>query len=447
MIIGAGLLGSCSFFLNPAEPNIKDEIYMEYETMMDAFVEIDSIQDVSDYLLFWAQTLGVQAQKDRFQNVIVETSGIASMEATDLITIECGISLDNLAQDLRAVAISMVLIKEIQDTQQIRLLFAPYDESSYFGAKNISSYYFKNTEMIHLNTIDPNNVIIQGASANMAYIERAIKTKKPSYKMAYQITIDGFNQEFPGEEFSEDKFSMVPNGIKELGALFAYCKSRGMLFEIADYSGGSSSDFAPISGTAIMVINQNDIKSLESSYDKMETRLKKAYENIYPELLVTMTAIQAPALVLSNEDTDHLVSFVYTLFNGFCGVNEYSFSSLNQVAITKNKFTGSLLLLNLIGTEMMEEDDALNVICNLNSMNHRLKELHRGWYQDANSQFVVDFLKIADKNPKTTFLESSLVEYQLRNNEMPKLSYGVDLKDCERQLTVLKEYIESRSLI
>lgn len=106
----------------------------------------------------------------------------------------------------------------------------------------------------------------------------------------------------------------------------------------------------------------------------------------------------------------------------------------------------SILILNLINADLGNEIDDLNVICNLNYMNYNLKEIHKGWYQNPDSEFVDDFLVLADKKPKGTFLKSPLVEYQTRNKEMEMISYGVDLKDCDRQLLVLKNYIESKAI-
>ena len=438
MITTTGLLAACGFFLNPGSASIKDDVYMEYETMMDAFVEIESITEVSNYITFWAQTLGMETQKDRSESVIVETSGISTNGDNTFITIECGISLDNLSEDLRAAAIAMVLLKEIDEALPLRVLFVPYEGQNYYGAIKLPSYYLKNTKMIQLNSKYPNDVLTQGASSKWAYIERPIKLKKPTYKMAYQITIDGFSNEFPIAEFSN-----APNGVKELGILFATFKSKGILFEIADFNGGGPAEFESTTASAIMVINQNDIKSLQYYYEKIEERLKNNYGSIHPDLLVTMSAVELPASVLSEEDTNNIISFIYTIFNGFCGTSENAFSSLNQLDITNSNFSCSLHIRNLIPLEEVEENDDLNVICNLNNMNYELKEMHNGWYQNPDSKYVNDFLEISNKKPKTTFSKSSLVEYQARDREMEKFSYGVDLKDCDRQFFVLKNYINS----
>jgi hypothetical protein len=440
IVVVVGLLGSCGFFLNPGETSIKDDIYDEYETMMDAFVEVISIADVSDYLLFRAQTLGVQGHKDRSQSVIIETAGTNYSEEGPPITIECGFSLDNLAEDLRAVAISLVLLKEIDGAHPLRIIFTPYEEENYFGAAKIPASYLKDIEMIHLNTKYPNEVVNQGASLKFAYIERKVKMITPSYKIAYRVTIEGFN-----EELATPDFSNTPNAIRELGVLFATCKSKGMLFEIGDFSGGGGTNFSPISGSAIMVINQNDMKSLEYYYGKMESRLIKAYQEEHPNIFVTMSAIEAPPSVLSNEDTDRLVSFIYTIFNGFCGESEYAFSTLNKVATSKSKFSCNLLVLDLYNPEAIEENNDLDVICNLNDMDFRLKEINQGWYQDPESEFIKSFLEKIDKKPKGSFYDSPLVEYQRRKNNTEMLSYGVDLKDCEKQFLILKNYVESRS--
>lgn len=433
-------LGACGFFLNPGQVSIKDEIYTEYETMMDVFVEIQSIADVSDYLLFWAQTLGFNAQKDRSQSVIIETLGVVNNTETTPITIECGISLENLAEDLRAVAISLVLIKEIDGAHPLRILFVPYEEGNYFGAKKIPAHYLKNTTMIQLNTRYPNEVVNQGASSKFADIEKKVTMKNPTYKLAYHITIDGFD-----EELKTIDFSKTPNAIRELGVLFATLKSKGMLFEIADFSGNGSTSFSPISGSAIMVINQNDMKSLEYSYGKMENKLNKSYKEDHPDIFVSLSAVEAPASVLSNEDTDRLVSFIYTVFNGFCGESEYTFSTINKVDTANSKFSCNLLALDLFDVEAIENNDDLGLICNLNDMDFELKEIHNGWYQDPESEFIKGFLEKIDKKPKGSFYDSPLVEYQARNNETEMLSYGVDLKDCEKQFSVLKNYIDSRS--
>lgn len=442
MIITLSLLGGCGFLLNPGETSIKEDIYTEYEAMMDAFVEVESLDIVSDYILLWAQTLGIPAQKDRLQSVILETPGLENSEIDGFTTIECGISLSNLADDLRAVALTMVLLKEINKELPLRVLFIPYDNQNYYGANNISYSYLNNTKMIQLNTRDPNHIINQGASSKVAEIERPIKTKKPAYKLAYQITVDGFN-----ENISTTSFAKNLNAIRELGALFATCKSKGVLFEIGGFSASASSNLAPVSGSTIMVVNQYDVKYLEYYYGKMESKLLNDYQIEHPDLLVSMSAIDLPKSVMSNEDTDNLVSFIYTVFNGFCGESEYSFSALNKADINKTKFSCNLMILNLINPNILEENDDLNLICNLNNMNYSVRDIDNGWYQDPESEFVNEFSEIANKKPKGTFLKSPLVEYQKRNKDLDILSYGVDLKDCEAQLRVLKKYIESKHLL
>ena len=179
----------------------------------------------------------------------------------------------------------------------------------------------------------------------------------------------------------------------------------------------------------------------------MESKLTKNYINTHPNLIVTMAAIDLPPSVLTSDDTDHLVSFIYTIFNGFCGESENTFSMLNQASIANSKFSCKLLILNLLAENISDENDNLNVICNLNDINYNLKEIHKGWSQDPDTTFVKGFLEKIDKKPKETFLKSSLVEYQAKNKDMEMISYGVDLKDCEEQLLVLRSYIKSGSII
>ena len=126
------------------------------------------------------------------------------------------------------------------------------------------------------------------------------------------------------------KLGGKPNAIKTLGSMLANFKSTSMLFEISSFYGGSSADLVPSSAGITIVVNSSDASKFESKMDSAIEKFMDKYSDDYPEIDYTYKETDIPSKVLTKEETDNIVSLMYTALNGVYNKDDDG----NVVAIT-----------------------------------------------------------------------------------------------------------------
>ncbi len=445
MILSVAMMTGCDGFPNENKVDIEQSIYDEYESMIDAFIGVDEISVVSDYLLQWAQSYQFDARKDRFNNVIVQHPASSGLEDGKPVVIECGISLQDLENDLRPVAIMLTAMKNLKDHNQVTFLFAPYEGRDYVGAKGIAESLLTEIKLINLNTYAPNMVTVSGAESAVYSMSRNIDLVDPSYQIAYEIKINGLTG-----GYSDIIKSKNPNAIKTLGNFLATCKSGGMLFELASFTGGENIGMYPVAASAIIVINQNDETSLNNRFEKALKSFQDNYSESQPQFSYTLTQIGRPQKVLSHADSDHIVSFLYTLFNGIYAKSEtentVAISNLGMISTSESNFEAFLTMRSLDPAILLTMQSDLSVICNLNEFSYSMISGNAGWRQLPGKSLAKEFSEITGVKTAGYFNESQCAVYQDRNRDIEIISYGVDLVDCEKQCNNLIQYIETTTL-
>lgn len=441
VVLSVAMITGCDGFPNENNVDIEQSIYDEYESMIDAFIGVDEISVVSDYLLQWAQSSQFDARKDSFNNVIVQLPASSGLEDGMPVVIECGISLQDLENDLRPVAIMLTAMKNLKDHNQVTFLFAPYEGRDFIGAKGIAESFLTEVKLINLNTYAPNVITVSGAESAVYSMSRNIDLVDPAYQIAYEIKISGLTG-----GYSDIIKSKNPNAIKTLGNFLATCKSSGMLFELSSFTGGENIGMYPVSASAIMVINQNDETSLNNRFEKALKSFQDNYSESQPEFSYTLTQVGRPQKVLSHADSDHIVSFLYTLFNGIYAKSDtedtVAISNLGMIRTNENIFEAFLTMRSLDPAVFLAMQSDLSVISNLNEFSYDLVSGKAAWRQLPGKSLAKEFSEMTGVKTAGYFNESQCAVYQDRNRDIEIISYGVDLIDCEKQCNNLIQYIE-----
>jgi len=442
VVLSVAMMTGCDGFPNENKVDIEQSIYDEYESMIDAFIGVDEISVISDYLLQWAQSYQFDARKDRFNNVIVQLPASPGFEYGTPVVIECGISLQDLENDLRPVAIMLTAMKNLKDHNQVTFLFIPYEGREYLGAKGIAESLLTGVKLINLNTYAPNIITVSGAESAVYSMSRNINLVNPTYQIAYEIKVSGLSG-----GYSDIIKSKNPNAIKTLGNFLATCKSSGMLFELSSFNGGEDPGTYPVSASAIVVINQNDEASLNNRFEKALKSFQDNYSESQPEFSYTLTQVGRPQKVLSQLDSDHIVSFLYTLFNGIYAKSDaedtVAISNLGMIRTNENSFEAFLTMRSLDPAIFLAMQSDLSVICNLNEFSYDLVSGKAAWRQLPGKSLAKEFSEMTGVKTAGYFNESQCAVYQDRNRDIEIISYGVDLIDCEKQCNNLIQYIET----
>ncbi len=440
LILLTSLITGCDAFTNSNKVDIEQSVYDEYESMIDAFIGVQDISVISDYLIQWAQNYQIDAEKDHYNNVIITIPATEGQENVVPTLIECGISISDLENDLRPVAIMMTTIRNLEAHGLTYFVFTPYEGRLYTGAENLSSSLLSDVNLINLNTYAPNQIVSSGAESAVYTMSLNMKMADPSFPIAYELRIDGLTG-----GYSDIIKQKNPNAIKTLGNFLASCKSSGMLFELASFNGGQNVDMYPVSASAIMLINQNDENSLNNRFLKAQKTFNDNYSETQPQYSYTLTPVPLPEKVISQEDSDHIVSFLYTLFNGIYSKTEAdeteAVSNIGQVRTDDKQFVSYLTMRSLDPAVFLAMQSDLSVISNLNELTYQMILGKQGWRQLPGKSLASRFSEATSANVTDTFYESQCSIYQNRNKDIEIISYGVDLIDCEKQCKNLLKFI------
>jgi len=440
LILLTSLITGCGAFTNNNKVDIEQSVYDEYESMIDTFIGVQDISVISDYLLQWAQNYRIDAEKDYYNNVIITLPATAGLENEVPTMVECGISISDLENDLRPVSIMMTTIRNLENHGLTYFVFTPYEGRLYTGAENLSPSLLSNVNLINLNTYAPNQIVSSGAESAVYSMSLNMKMVEPSFPIAYELRIDGL-----AGGYSDIIKQKNPNAIKTLGNFLASCKNSGMLFELASFNGGQNIETYPVSASAIMLINQNDENSLNNRFLKAQKTFNDNYSETQPGYTYTLTPVPLPEKVITQEDSDHIVSFLYTLFNGIYSKTETdeaeAVSNIGEVRTAEKQFISYLTMRSLDPAVFLAMQSDLSVISNLNELTYQAVSGKQGWRQLPGKSLASRFSDATSANVIGTFYESQCSIYQNKNKDIEIISYGVDLIDCEKQCKNLIEFL------
>ncbi|HPD90261.1 MAG TPA: hypothetical protein PKW40_02690, partial [Bacillota bacterium] len=233
-----------------------------------------------------------------------------------------------------------------------------------------------------------------------------------------------------------------------IGDFLATCKSNGMILELAEVQG--ETHFVPETGeysstsSAIIIITQNDLRKLDSMVIDLQNQIENEYSKVYPNINVVCTEVEMPSRVFSLEDTDKIISFLYTIFDGHYDFKSKTVSLITSLSAENDQFNSSILWWSDSPVAFQEMSKDFDVITNLNDMNYDLISKHAGWHGNPELPWIKNLLESTKTSPQTTIVPSSLAVYQNRNPELEMVSFGVDLKNCEKQWKILSTFMEKQ---
>jgi len=372
---------SCGIISNDEIRNdqIKAGVLEEYNNLIKASKNFTSVEKFDNYLLKWANKRNIKASYDNHENVIMSKAPAAGYENGDSINIQTSIGLTDMQERCLSIAMSLFLIENATENNFMRIIFTNNDKGDFSGAKGINSRYLFTDYQVNLDwsydkeESPPAFTVLNGsAGTSIGQMAQPLEYVASNYSNAYEISIKDLNGGNSGIISGQH-----PNPIKIIGDLLASCKSSGILFELGSFNGGSSPDTYPTNASITLVINDNDVSKFAKKVENAQNKFKDTYGDNEKKYTYTIKEIEPLNQVLKLENTDGIVSLLYTLIDAVYLRDEetgetIATSNIGQISTLSNEFKLTTCGRSVEKNGLTQLKDAYNIIASLSDMNYEI---------------------------------------------------------------------------
>lgn len=370
---------SCGIISNDKIRNdqIETGVLEEYNNLINASKNFTSVEKFDNYLLKWANKRDIKASYDNYENVIMSKAPAAGYENGNSVNIQTSIGLTDMKERCLSIAMSLFLIENATENNFTRIIFTNNDKGDFSGAKGIDSRYLFTDYQVNLDwSYDKEEsppaftVLNNSAGTSIGQMTQSLEYVASNYSNAYEISIKNLNGGNSGIISGQH-----PNPIKTIGDLLASCKSSGILFELGSFNGGSSPDTYPTNASITLAINDNDVSKFTKKVENAQNKFKDTYGDNEGNYTYTIKEIDPLNQVLKLENTDSIVSLLYTLINGVYLRDEetgetIATSNIGQISTLYNEFKLIACGRSVEKNGLNQLKDAYNIIASLSDMNY-----------------------------------------------------------------------------
>ncbi|MCR5481182.1 MAG: hypothetical protein K6F52_00075 [Clostridia bacterium] len=458
MILLLSLLTSCGDEENLEETAILNAIsntMPEVRQMLD----IGNENQIVNYLTNWAAARdSVKISHDEYGNIIMSSKATSDeYKDGESVILHCSLDFTDTLKTAREISTILYVLDKSEEHGFIRAVFTHMTSTSHLdGAEKISKRYIEADNLLSLDWEGNRSILVGSAGTTTYKITDPLSWNEPKYPKAYEIKIKGL----PGGS-SADSSIKQPNAIKLVGDLLATLKSKSILYELAGFNGGDSAYNYPQFADIIIVINQNDnekfISWVENAQEKFEDKYGEelmeaaeaeavaAYEaehgtaaavnykpDIEPPYSFTCNPVELPSYVMSDENCNRLVSFLYAMPSG-----TYLKSEEGRIVATTNlgklsTKTGTLILelcaRSMNKTTLDEITTVVDTVCGLSDVKCEIHEQFPVWEAPEFASDVVEGLRTYDVEKPETLLSDPSQSYFNRLSESITRVYDNDTK-------------------
>jgi dipeptidase D len=328
-------------------------------------------KEISAYLRSWAKDNGLDSARDSLNNIIIDLPASPGYEDAPLTIIQSnmdtriavsadsqfdpqsdpltvtddGISLHAEGTSIGAgsgagMAAALYILKHARAHGPVRAIFTSDGEAGMTGAEKLNEKYLDGDYLINLSW-DSGGGVGLGSGGTAAFdMTHKIQWVDPQNAIPYTLSLSGLN----GGDDGKEAGSHGTNAIKAIGDILANAQGKGILFELGSFNGGSSRDTIAQSASALIVINESDVKKMQNQIDDSIKAFDDAYGGVEENYTFTYQEAQMPEKVVSFEDTGSIISFLYGILNGVQSMSEEyegvvdSFSNLGMVSTATGDF-------------------------------------------------------------------------------------------------------------
>lgn len=355
-IITSFSFSSCSIESNAIEavPKASEkEIYLEAIRLNSIPGSGSDYPDkINEYLLNKAEEMNLYAEIDEVGNVIIEKPASADMMTTTTTILEAptftlthpgsmkiDFDADKLGIDdaslmpARNLGIASILsiLKTSESSGPIKAIFTCSDYSSTASKTSLSDVTKDASFLIGFSGVDGYAVYNESASYHLLTSNKQIETAPPKSRYAYVIAASKYPQDISS--------NITP--LKEISNILTIAKTGGLYFELASIETNSTPLIPPSEASAIILVDEYEKKRFRSLFNELSKEYLSSLPEKYSDVSLELIETKIPSQVLTDNETDMVVAYLYGLFNNgnIPESTEILPISISNISLNDNNFS------------------------------------------------------------------------------------------------------------
>jgi len=353
-----------------ADQAVRTAILYEFYKIAGIPRESGCEKAISTYLKSWANENGLEAVRDSSNNVIITLPATPGYENAPVTIIQTNmdskiaVSEDSAFDPLKdpvvvsesglkltadgtsfgadsgiGMATALYILKYAKKHGPVRAVFTANGESAMTGAERLNKKYLEGDYLINLSW-DSGGIGIGSAGTAFFEMKRKIQWTEPQNAIPYTLSLSGLK----GGRADAEIGNGGANAIKVIGEILANAQGNGILFELGAFNGGNSGDTIASSASALIIINESDVKKMQKLVEESIEAFDDAYGDVEENYAFTYQEAGMPEKVVSFEDTGAIISFIYGILDGVQKMSEEyegvveSASNLGMVSTSTGDF-------------------------------------------------------------------------------------------------------------
>ena len=296
------------------EETVESRVAAYKTDLRDSFPSMTDQRAVAEYLDNWAKNKGIESEIDKHGNVIYAVPASEGYEDKTPIVFVSEYDYSCMENYENSIVSALTIAKNDEAHGQYRVVFISREGGSLDAAEGLSGRYFsENCQVVYLGGATASRIATATGGYEEFHLTKDLSYAYPEYDHAFRITVSGL----PAQSFSSVSVS-DPNAISILGDVLAYFKSHSTLFEIASFNGGQDADMVPSEASVTVVVNDSTLTRFENRIVKEQEDFYEDYGDKFKDAQFTCEAVEMPGRVLGAEDTESIISLMYT---APCGIH------------------------------------------------------------------------------------------------------------------------------
>ncbi len=369
-----------------------------YKTdLFDSSNSIRTNAGIEKYLTNWAFEKGIECSADKTGNVVMNAKATEGYEDAPPVVLIAPYDCRQFATCADAIAMALYTVKNCGTHSDLTVIFAPENGHDFYGVRNLSGKFFPDDATVFvLNGSDKGRFSLNAAGCTVFSFTEKISRKKPEFTRAYRITMSGLES---GQSDTEQ--TVGTNPVKSMHSLLENFKSSNIPYEIASISGGSKGQqaFTPDSCQMTIVVNgdkeEQFINKMEGNIESFNERNSKRL----PDASYTYEEVELPETVISPEDGNRIVNFIYTLLDGTYYEDEsgniITTNNITGIQSTEDAVSIGSVCYSLDSEKLKEVEAAEETLCELSSAKFSKVRSVPVWNGPAEDSIFAERLKAA----------------------------------------------------
>ncbi len=402
--------------------------------------------EFTDTVSSWANEneINVDSVSDTYLVLSKKASGeLKNVESFTFHTCIDFSSEESSKNSLSTAATVMTALSSAQNHGPVRGIFTLVKKGQPIGAAALNSDYLDHDNFIDV-TYNKDTVLYNtfAASSDMSAVKE-LDITSPTYTKAYKIVFKGVKN-----QNAYKNRGTYPNPVKTIGDLLASCQTSTVLFELASFNGGLYSDQIPGKVAATIVLHENDVESFTKKFNNSYKKIEEIYEDIDDDTAAfeyTMKPVDLPDTVISKEDTENIVSLMYTMINGTYLRNDNdeveAFSNIGRIS-TKNGYFKLNISARSLDDQLMDELEAVvKTICGLSDIGYKKISDRDVWTNSPENPLVQNLSEELNAECQGILEMKHINEFTEPDNDINLISWGTNENNADKDLEKIFEYM------